>query len=92
MSTESQMVTITRDLLLVAKANEPKYFTPALMGMIATVVGLLPDEYFEKMTVIEPCGRVGCDCHLTIQPEGIRFLRAIREDFFSEKVTQTTCQ
>lgn len=89
MSGENKLKGIYKDLLLLAKENDPQTFCAAFMGTVANVIGNLPKEYFEQMVKVEPCGRVGCDCHLGLQLHGSRLLRLLREDWENNKPEET---
>ncbi len=51
--------------------------------MIANIVGNMSDRYWEQFRKVEPCGRPGCDCHLTIALHGTKLFELIREDFLA---------
>ena len=77
---EEALPIIVRYLLQVAAASDPQSFKGFLMGGVLTnCVAALPEDYFDRMTKIEPCGRVGCDCHLMAN-EARNFLQSCRED------------
>jgi hypothetical protein len=71
---------IVHYLLLYARHSEaPEFKAFFCGGIITNVVANLPEDYFEQLLTIKPCGRVGCDCHLLAEPAA-NFFRAIRED------------
>lgn len=45
----------------------PGDFQWRFAGMIANVVGNMPDEYWREFCKMGPCDRVGCTCHETVQ-------------------------
>ena len=68
-----------KHLLITAASSDPKAFNAFFVGLIANVIGNLPEDYFKAMMKVEPCGREGCDCHLMRRDEAI-FLEALRDD------------
>jgi len=79
-----------RAFLSVAQHLKPEDFTPLLIGgVLANVIGNVPMDYFERMVAVQPCGVVGCDCHLGIQASGAKFLRELRADWEENKVQKT---
>lgn len=70
---------IVERCLGVASVNPPSEFAAWFCGgIIANVIGNLPDEYWEKMSTPVPCGRPGCDCHLHEQ-DALKFLSELRK-------------
>lgn len=61
--------------------DDPKEFQAALTGIIATVVGNIPEDRWQKFIKVEPCWTPGCDCHLTLQPHGIELFKLLREEY-----------
>lgn len=57
---------ICRDFSAVAVTMEPSRFRDFLVGVIANTVGHMPDDYFNALTTVVPCGKEGCLCHETI--------------------------
>jgi len=58
----------------------PLLFRTIFASYIANVVANLPDDYWEACKVINPCGRVGCNCHLGLVPNAMKLFELLRED------------
>lgn len=74
--------TTVSQLLGLARTSDPQHFKAYFCGaIIANVVGNLPDDYWQKLIVREPCDRAGCDCHLMSDPviEALKIVRADHE-------------
>ena len=71
---------IVASLCAVANTMSPQEFQSFFAGVIGNVVGNMSDRYWRAFREIKPCGRTGCDCHLTIVPIVVKALEAIRED------------
>jgi len=71
---------ICADLAEVANAMNPRDFQSFFGGVLGNTVGNMSDRYWKKFREVKPCGRVGCDCHLTIVPTVMKALEALRED------------
>lgn len=67
-------------LLVVARVTPPQEFQSMLGGLIANVVGNLPDHYWEDFKRITPCDVEGCTCHLDVMPKVIEALDILRKD------------
>lgn len=68
-------------ILEVARHNEPETFSAFFCGgVIANVLGNLPEDYWQKFRQIEPCDQPGCDCHL-LRARTLPFLEMIRADY-----------
>lgn len=89
MSEKDKLKAIYIHFMELAQTNEPKMFVAYMMGTVANIVGNMSQEYFDEMTKVEPCGRVGCDCHLGIMDQGCKCLRLLREDWEAHKPQQT---
>lgn len=86
---EERIDAMFHDLMKMSRANEPQIFCARIIALLANVVGNLPKDYFETMAKVEPCGRVGCDCHLGLQGTGKKLLRLLREDWENNKPEET---
>lgn len=77
---EEVLPLIVRYLLEIAMNSEPQAFKSFFLGGVVTnCVAALPEDYFDEMMKIKPCGREGCDCHLMAN-EARNFLQSCRED------------
>jgi hypothetical protein len=63
----------------------PYEFMAWLGGTFASIVGSLPEDYWQKGIVIEPCGRHGCDCHIELQPKTKELFTFLRDDFLKHE-------
>jgi hypothetical protein len=73
----------------LARTNQPEDFSSMFHGLIANLVGNMSEGYFERLVKIEPCERVGCNCHVVIKPVGVAYFKASREDWQTNKVEET---
>lgn len=65
---------------------EPQEFAAMFTGgIIANVVGNMPQNYWQEFSRVEPCGRPGCDCHLVLQPKIMKALETLRNDHMKYK-------
>lgn len=71
---------IVAALAEVANSMTPQQFQSFFGGVLGNVVGNMSDRYWKQFREIKPCGRLDCDCHLTIVPVVMKALEAIRED------------
>lgn len=68
-------------LMMTATISEPQAFRAFFIGgVIANVVGNLPEEYWRRFISVEPCVQPGCNCHLLLVPEVIQALTILRMD------------
>lgn len=71
---------IVGSCLARAHAMPPHAFSAFLCGgIVANIIGNLPDEYWREMMRVEACGRPGCDCHV-LQEQVMQTLDAMRKD------------
>jgi hypothetical protein len=81
MKTRNPVSEISQIIVNLAKAVPPADFQAMFGGIVANVVGTMPEKYWERFSAIEPCGRPGCDCHLTIAPKTVALFKLLREDY-----------
>ena len=85
MSRQQQIETEAKELrdrmVHLARQMHPLDFRACLSGTIATVMGCMSERYWDLFTKNEPCGEVGCDCHLGLQQTTIKFFTCLREDY-----------
>lgn len=67
-------------LLEVARHNDPETFRAFFLGVIANVVGNLPDDYWRKCLKSEACDEPGCDCHV-VNDKMVAALDALLDDW-----------
>ena len=80
MEPEKMMRMIVAYLLNLAANSEPQAFKGFLLGaVLGNTVSNLPEDYFERMIKVEPCGEPGCDCHL-LADNAVNLLRELRTD------------
>jgi len=63
-----------------AQTSHPQHFRTIFASYIANVVANLPDDYWEACKKIDPCGRVGCNCHLGLVPTAMKLFDLLRQD------------
>lgn len=82
------MTNIARQLLAVGVMIPPRQFRGWLSGVFANTLGAIPDDHFEKMLEIKPCGTEGCDCHITMAPRIVEYFTFIRDDWKASMAKQ----
>src|SRR5438105_913822 len=65
----------------IAGAVPPYAFKSSFGSMIPALLGALPEDYFNEMIKVEPCGVRDCDCHLTVQVINSEFYKAMRKEY-----------
>jgi hypothetical protein len=68
-------------MMSVAQSLPPQFFRAWLAGTISSVLGQLPEEYWEELSKVEPCGNDGCDCHVGIMLHATKLFTLLREDY-----------
>ncbi len=74
-------------LLDYSRESQPAEFRAMFCGLIANVVGNLPDDYWREFLRVEICSEPGCDCH-KIQEPVLAALAALRADHKAEMATR----
>jgi hypothetical protein len=75
---EKEMRRLT-GVILAYKRMHPLDFQVFLGALLANVVGALPDDYWARMMVTNPCEVPGCDCHV-IAGQVMAALNILRND------------
>lgn len=68
-------------LVGMAKEHTPELFRDFLGIALTNVMGAMSDEYWKRFATVKPCGRAGCDCHLTVVPALTGAFKVLREDW-----------
>ncbi len=71
---------ISRALLTLASESYPDDFKARFAGLVANVVGNLPEDYWRQFIIVAPCGRPGCTCHEAVQKHGADLFKLLRAD------------
>lgn len=63
---EKEMRRLTGVLLSIQKQRHihPLDFQIFIGALLANVVGAIPDDYWDRMMVTNPCEITGCNCHV----------------------------
>ena len=80
---------ISQALITLASNMHPDEFRPRLSALIGNVVGNMPEEYWQEFVKIKPCGRAGCDCHLTTVKNGVEIFERLRRDHHEHTETHS---
>lgn len=84
------VVLIYKCLHTLQKEVHPTEYRSVLLGIMASAIGNVPDDYWNEMKKCSPCGTEGCECHITISPYTVAFLTLLREDFKKNMKNVTT--
>ena len=76
----SEFDKVTQAVLFLASELPPGDFKACFAGMIANVVGNMPEDYWREFIKVEPCGRPGCNCHEEVQKNGAELFKLLRKD------------
>lgn len=72
---------ILGDILKVASKVHPQEFQAWFLGgILANVLGEMPDEYWSLFKKKEACPEVGCDCHIVFS-KFTEQLQIMRDDW-----------
>lgn len=90
MKAEERLVNaLTDNFIMLSREVDPDAFGAILCGVMANTLGYLPQEYFDEMIKVRPCGRRGCNCHLSIQITTTKLFQALRDDWLENCETQS---
>lgn len=72
---------ILNDVEKLGEELTPIEYRNALTGLVVSIAGNLPEDYWNEFIKNDPCGSPGCTCHLDINPKVIVFLSAMRDNY-----------
>jgi hypothetical protein len=88
---EKEMLRLTGVMLAIQKQRHvhPLDYQCFLGALLANVVGSIPDDYWERMMVTNPCEVPNCNCHV-IASHVMFSLNILRDDHRATLSTRAT--